>query len=113
MLALSRVLSFGPLSPDTPFADLQKDFPTMKHLADNALREYDISIAESEKKKKEALTAQQLELDSIASEINRLQQVRHDQIIQTSKQALTYVLIFFAIYCAKIVSLRMFKKFGR
>lgn len=113
MLGLSRALSFGPLSPDTPFADLQKDFPTMKHLADNTLREYDVAIADSEKKKKETWAAQQLELDSIASEINRLQQVRHDQIIQTSKQALTYVLIFFAIYCAKIVSLRMFKKFGR
>lgn len=53
MLSLSRALSFGPLSPDTPFADLQKDFPTMKHLADNTLREYDVAIADSEKKKKE------------------------------------------------------------
>ena len=85
----------------------------MKRLADNAIKGYDISIADADKKKAELLSQNQTELNTLTHEIDRLKQVRHDQIIQSTKQIGEYILIFVAIYCAKIITFGMFKKFGQ
>lgn len=85
----------------------------MKLLADNAIKGYETSIADADKKKSDILTQKQSELDALTREIERLKQVRHDQIIQSTKQIGGYILVFVAIYCAKIITLGMFKRFGR
>lgn len=97
---------------DTSFTDLQKEFPTIKRLADNVLQGYDAEISEAEKKKNDTISQNKRELAEVTAEIDRLKNIQRDQILQTSRQIGEYILLFLAIYVAKIFSLRLVRKFG-
>ena len=84
----------------------------MRQLASNAIKTYDETIVQAEKKKEDVQAEKKKELDDITAEIERLQQVRHDQIVQIMTQIGEYILIFIVIYLTKIFSLRLVRKFG-
>lgn len=111
ILNLSQMLDFGPFSLETPFSELQKEFPTIKRLGTQAIQKYENQIAEEEKKKDETTLQKRKELQAITLEIDKLKRVQRDQILQTATQLGGYIFLFFGIYLAKIFSLRLVKRF--
>jgi len=83
IMSLATKLDFGAYNADTSFLELQKDFPSLRRLAQNTLRAQDKIINDAEKKKNDLITEKNKELSEIENEINRLGQIRREQISQS------------------------------
>lgn len=80
--SLAEALEFGTYTNETTFPELQKDFSSLRKVAQNTLFSYEKTLSTLEKERQDFIIQKQVELREIDREIDRLQNVQRNQLWQ-------------------------------
>jgi len=108
---IANILDVWPFTEEATIADIEKEYPTVKKIADNALKIYDDDLKKAEQSRDDFINQKEKELEQITLEIERAKYVKKSQLSEAITRVLSYIGIFLAIFCIQYVSGRILSRF--
>lgn len=108
---VANMLEAGPFTEENTIADIQKEYPALKKIAQSKLRLYNEDIKKAEKIREEFIAEKEKELEKISLEIERAKYVKQTQLSEAITKVLTYIGIFLGLLLIRYVSGRILARF--
>ncbi len=91
---VANSLDAGPFTQDTTVSDVQKQYPAIKKIAQNKLKDYESEVKDAEKSREDFILQKQKELDQVSLDIERAKYVKQSQLSDAITKVLMYIGIF-------------------
>jgi|GEM_PF-2875252 len=92
-------------------ADIQKEYPTLKKIAQNKLELYETDLKKAETTREEFIAEKEKELEQIFLDIERAKYIKNTQLSDAIARILTYIGIFFGLTLIRYISGRILSRF--
>jgi len=108
---VANALDVWPFSAETTMADIQKEYPTLKKIAQNKLELYETDLKKAETTREEFIAEKEKELEQIFLDIERAKYIKNTQLSDAIARILTYIGIFFGLTLIRYISGRILSRF--
>lgn len=103
-VGITNMLDAGPFTEKTTVQDIQKQYPSIKKIAQNTIESYENDIRAAEETRDDFIAQKQKELNQITRDIEQAQFIQRNQLTDAAKKVLLYIGIFLGLMLIRYMS---------